>query len=141
MKLQKLAKQFTQLIERELRGQLNITTGKETDHSVLTSQSFIELFRQWNISVNKPVIRYETEMMGASGTMYVKLGHVVLAVIQNYDACPDGLNRFILVVPVYAEPEKGSLTIFGHDEVPMSILADAFEKLTDILVDLHNSTL
>lgn len=141
MKLQKLAKQFTQLVDRELLGQLDKTPGKMQDHSILTSQSFIELFRKWNISVSKPVIRYETEMMGATGTLYVKLGHVVLAVIQNYDACPDGLNRFILVVPIYAEPEKGSLTIFGHDEVPMSILADAFEKLTDILVDLHNSTL
>ncbi|MNB61162.1 hypothetical protein D3C87_1205430 [compost metagenome] len=141
MKLQKLARQLTQLIERELKSQLSAEEGKELNHFIHTSQSFIELFRAWKITMGKPVIRFETEMMGAGNTIYVKLGHVVFAVIQNYDANPDGLNRFILVVPVYAEPEKGNLTIFGHDEAPMSLIADAFEKLTDILVELHNRTL
>jgi hypothetical protein len=141
MKLQKLARQFTQLIERELNNQLDKTPGQEPNPYILTSQSFIELFRSWKITAGKPVIRFETEMMGAGNTIYVKLGHVVMAVIQNYDANPDGMNRFILVVPVYAEPEKGSLTIFGRDEAPMSLIAEAFEKLTDILVELHNRTL
>lgn len=141
MKLQKLARQLTQLIERELNSQLDKTPGQEPNPYILTSQSFIELFRKWKITMGKPVIRFETEMMGAGNTIYVKLGHVVFAVIQNYDANPDGMNRFILVVPVYAEPEKGGMTIFGHDEAPMSLIADAFEKLTDILVELHNSTL
>lgn len=141
MKLKKLAKQLAQLIERELNNQLDKTPGAEPNPYILTTQSFIELFRKWKITMGKPIIRFETEMMGAGNTLYVKLGHVVFAVVQNYDANPDGLNRFILCAPIYAEPEKGGMTIFAVDDAPMSLVADASEKFTDILVDLHNATL
>lgn len=141
MKLKKLAKQLTQLIERELNAQLDKTPGVEPNPYILTSQSFIDLFRKWKITMGKPIIRFETEMMGAGNTIYVKLGHVVFAIVHNYDANPDGMNRFIMCVPVYAEPEKGDMTIFGVDEAPMSLVADASEKFTDLLVDLYNATL
>jgi hypothetical protein len=141
MKLKKIASQLAQLIERELNKQIDRTPGQEPNASVLTNDSFVTLFREWKITSGKPVIRYETEMMGAGPSLYVRLDRVVFAVLHNYDANPDGMNRFVMAVPLYVDVEKGGFIVLGVQEAPMEFIANAYEKLVEILADLHNASL
>ena len=137
MKIRNLANNITSLIEREM----HTLSKSRPDHvSYPSSKDLTELFAKWQVGSAKPNIQLESDMMGAGQTIYIKFGPMYFAVLQNWDACPDGINRFLMVIPLYGVWNDQNY-IHGIQEVPIEIVADSMEVLVNILADIHNSTL
>lgn len=132
MKIRNLANQITQLIERELGTSRPGVTPSHVD--------LVDLLGTWGVMTNHSAMRLESDMLGAGDTIYVKFGPMYFALLQNWDACLDGINRFLMVIPLYGEWD-GQKYIHGLREMPIEIAADALERLVSILVDIHNTTL
>lgn len=137
MKIRNLANSITSLIEREMH-----TLSKSRPDSVPhpSSKDLTDLIVKWKVGSAKPVFQLESDMMGAGRTIYIKFGPMYFAVLQNWDACPDGINRFLMVVPLYGVWNDQKY-FHGISEVPIEVAADAMEVLVNIMADIHNSTL
>lgn len=108
--------------------------GEIQDHE-LKQTDFLQLFEKRGIqySVDDTKIVYEARFMGArTATIYITIGALVFAVCHNYDACPDGVNRFILVQPLYAL-KGGRIMVVGQDAIEMNILIAANDYYISLL--------
>lgn len=142
MKMRKLANQIANLIESEI-----IRKHPKTGAEVLppSAEDLRKLLMEWRWVIGNPVIEVSTTMMGASGnTIYLKVGPMVFGLMHNWEANPDGINRFILVVPLYGFMPNSALhntapVFYGMTEIPIEICADAMEAYVDVLAALHNA--
>jgi hypothetical protein len=96
------------------------------------AESIRKLLAIWGMLGRPGVIKYESSLMGCRETIYVKLGSLHLALLQNYDACPDGVNRFLALVPLYAK-DHGHVFLWGSDNIPDKVETEASNILIDIL--------
>lgn len=142
MKMRKLAGQIANLIESEMIRQ---HPGIGIEKLPPTADELRKLLMEWRWIIGDPVIEVSTKMMGASGrTLYLKLGPMVFGLMHNWEANPDGINRFLLVVPLYGHMPNSALhnlspVFYGLQEIPIEICADAMEAYVDVLAALHNA--
>jgi len=96
------------------------------------AESIRRLLAIWGLLGKPEIVKYESSMMGCNETIYVKLGSFHLALLQNYDANPDGVNRFLTLVPLYAK-DHGHVFLWGSDNIPAKVETEASDILIDIL--------
>lgn len=97
-----------------------------------------KLIATWGLSDRKGPVTYETTLMGAGATTYIKLGSWHLALIQNYDACPDGINRYMMIVPLYVSINDRQY-YYGVDEIPAEAELRATDHLLHLMLEQHLS--
>lgn len=142
MKMRKLAAQIANLIESEMIRQ---HPGIGIEKLPPTADELRKLLMEWRWIIENPVIEVSTKMMGSRGkSLYLKLGPMVFGLMHNWEANPDGINRFLLVVPLYGFMPNSALhnlapVFYGQQEMPIEICADAMEAYVDVLAALHNA--
>lgn len=136
MKIRTMAKNLANLFETEALRQVRDTPLKNSP----TTDTLRDLIITWRIGAGRQDVRYEVDMMGAGNSIYLQVGPMYFALIQNWDACPDGMNRFLMVVPLFGVWDDRRY-YYGVDEIPIEIASDSLEVFVDILADLHNATL
>jgi len=103
------------------------------------SMEFIrKLIATWGLSDRKGPVTYETMLMGAGPTTYIRLGSWHLALVQNYDACPDGINRYMMIVPLYVSINDRQY-YYGVDEIPAEAELRATDHLLHLMLEQHLS--
>lgn len=133
MKLNIVAHFLTRLIECVVMQQK--FTDKEKHFP--TAKSITELLTSWKLwSSNNPnnvYVTYGLRIMGCGETIYVKVGSIVFAIVHNYDACPDGMNRTLSVVPLYWAEKDGPIVVYGFDEIPSAAIIECHEAILKIV--------
>jgi hypothetical protein len=143
MKMRKLAGQIVQLIESEM---IRRHASPGTEKLPPTVEDLRKLLLDWRWVIDNPVIEVSTKMMGARGkTIYLKVGPMVFGLMHNWESNPDGINRFLLVLPLYgfklgSAGRNEAPYYHGLQDIPIEICADAMEAYLDILAALHNAT-
>lgn len=130
VKMQKLGASITQLVTKE--------AVRSCGMGLPGVKGIRRVLDEWKVRVTDTMVTYESRMMGAEESIYIKIGPMYFALIQNWSKCPDGLNRTLFAVPLYGERD-GIHYIFGVVDIPIEICADAQEAFVNILVDLHNA--
>lgn len=141
MDIRQLSQNLGNLIEKVSWEVARSNRTPEAQFTEPPSVEFIQkLIATWGLSDRKGPVTYETTLMGAGPTIYIKLGAWHLALMQNYDACPDGINRFMMIVPLYVSINDRQY-YYGVDEIPPEAEIQATDHLLRLMLEMHTTHL